>query len=765
MRNFLIIGLLLTATVALAGKTGDDSWQIGNPTSVTDKKLIFDTGDGTLNKSFILNQSTKKLSTNVDELKIGSGAAANQSIILNRGGSNPVIRWNESNSVLEFSNDGTSFLNVGSGSGGGGGGLSILATNPDFEQSLALGWTASGLSFTATTVGSNLLFGKQSALIDSSATGQNVISDAYVIPAGLWGKSCSAQVFYKGGDATYKLQALDGSNAVITEAFFPGPSVATVPFSVSFPCPSSGSLKLAIASTANGAAMAVDRTSIGESGGLLQISQAVFVGAAIMDKTASTFFVTTSSSFVSFGAAGAGTPPARTVLSNPGPGVIQTTASNSATFTINSLPPGTYGVTIGVQGSASATGTDCAMFKISDGTSLSSAFGVPPSTTNAIGYVTHTGYFNYTNAGNHTFEIFAADTCGTTNGAIADLRDQPITFSIVKFPNVLEQAFRPDQVANSYSGSFVGPSCTWVSTATTPSPPARPAISTGCTLLQKTNTNFGTVVTLDDGTPGNNLPGVIFTPSRPGSYSVCLNPTLQSSTNVQYTISLQGTQSAVNTEITRVNTGNGANWIERNPVCGIYRALSTAPVTLELKMYNNAGTAEFSTNGEASPASALDVILYQIDYALPAPLIIPAVVQPAKSLSSGSFSTSSGSFTPVTNLSLAVTQNQANKSWSVGLESDGLGTAATYGCTIAGASVNVQCYLRILRDGVEIAQYQVGGVAGSFQVYTAVSSVRHTDINPPVGSHTYTVELYQTNNGGGGNAHILNAVLEAHQLP
>jgi microcystin-dependent protein len=45
-------------------------------------------------------------------LYIGKGDASNKRIIFNRGGSNAEIRWNESTSALEFSDDGSSFVAV-----------------------------------------------------------------------------------------------------------------------------------------------------------------------------------------------------------------------------------------------------------------------------------------------------------------------------------------------------------------------------------------------------------------------------------------------------------------------------------------------------------------------------------------------------------------------------------------------------------------------------------------------------------------------------
>ncbi len=79
-----------------------------------------------------------------DTLKLGKSTAADKTLRFNTNGgaADPIIKWNNSTSKLQFSNDGTIFSNFGSGSGSGGG-LNYIAEsdgNPGAENNTA-GWT------------------------------------------------------------------------------------------------------------------------------------------------------------------------------------------------------------------------------------------------------------------------------------------------------------------------------------------------------------------------------------------------------------------------------------------------------------------------------------------------------------------------------------------------------------------------------------------------------------------------------------------------
>lgn len=629
MKNLLVLILLFSTGLAFAGKTGDDSWQIGNPTSSVDKKLIFDTGDGASNKYILLDHSLKELSTNVDKLTLGTGAAANQSVIFNRGGSNPTIRWNESNSVLEFSNDGSSFTNIGSGSGGSAG-LNLIATNPDFEQSLALGWTATGLSFTAVTSGSNLLFGKQSALVDSSATSQSVASDLYTIPKGLYGRACQASIFYLGGDNTYVLKVLDGSSAVVASAAFPAAATGPLQFSLPFQCPSSGTLSLVIASTANGAAMAIDRAYLGEMAGVSQISDAKFIGSAYIDN-ASCNFTTTRSTLGSFDTNASCLAPQ--IDQNPGPGIIDTTTvTNLPKFTFKSLPPGDYVVTAHVTAGQGGGNTGLG---ISDGTTTSGMVGFDNTNHIAMNF---TGHFSYSNTGDRTFEIVVINESAQeaiiysdTAGVVAGWR---LEIEVTKLPSSSQTAFNPATVAwyvdadvsSGASGTGTpGTGYLQVSGAT-----ITPRAGSLSTLMPCSGTN---VPQAGGCTSGNPEPGISYFQPAPGAVKVCVQSQISfnvgSTQSISYTPAIDWTANADDSVVIKAGTGYSGS----NTVTGTYSIDDVFPWTF-CQNFNvvSAGQVTFRlNNGFTGSSSAWGIGVQNwtatpLTQQMPMPVLIHSVV-------------------------------------------------------------------------------------------------------------------------------------------
>ena len=164
---------------------------------------------------------------------------------------NGIFKWDGTDQKLKFSNDaGVSFKAIGSGAGGSGG-INLLE-NPDFESGI-LNWTASGGVFAHITSGVNLLIGEGSATIDFSATSETLDSDLELIPNGLKGRTCSTSMIYLAdtisvGDV--QLVVNDGTNDLITPIDLVPTSGVALQVSAVFPCPTSGSIKLRLQSTA-----------------------------------------------------------------------------------------------------------------------------------------------------------------------------------------------------------------------------------------------------------------------------------------------------------------------------------------------------------------------------------------------------------------------------------------------------------------------------------------------------------------------------------
>jgi hypothetical protein len=161
---------------------------------------------------------------------------------------------------------------------------------------------------------------------------------------------------------------------------------------------------------------------------------AYLVGAAYMPLTSGTFWQTSSSTLVSCGNPFLGTAPAR-IVTVAGPadfGVIQTTAAQHCTFTVNGLLAGTYLVRIKAWISTSAIITYVPTAAINDGTTTSLEQFFIGNTNSATLLMTLDGLFTYGSNGNQTFEVFICEASGGGTGINIDLRFSPLQFEIYR---------------------------------------------------------------------------------------------------------------------------------------------------------------------------------------------------------------------------------------------------------------------------------------------------------------------------------------------
>lgn len=268
MKNYVQIfmaAMLFASNAAFGAAITDDKVTIGKPGSSSNKEIIYGTGG----KKLTHKPATSELDFNGNNLTIGDGTTASKVLKFNTGGSPASIRYNNSTSKIEFSNDNAVFKAIGSGGGGGSGGIELL-DNPGFEDGHNVNWTNSGGTFAAVTSGSNLLFDLKSATFTASGSGQYIRSTAVAIPAGLYGGACLARIMYKGGDANWKLQVVDGTGTLVVAdtknvelVLKANSGTNAVPAEIGFTCPSSGSISLQLISTAAAAQIYLDNTHLG----------------------------------------------------------------------------------------------------------------------------------------------------------------------------------------------------------------------------------------------------------------------------------------------------------------------------------------------------------------------------------------------------------------------------------------------------------------------------------------------------------------------
>jgi len=238
----------LIATVAYAAGVKDDVFRVGLPGSTSDKVLEF----GTQRK----------------------------------------IRSNETNGLLEFTNDNALWQALGSGSGGGSGINLLSGENADFEAGTPpQAWTASGGSFVSETA--TALSGGQSGVFDASAIGQTLVSALIEIEDGFIGQNCQAVIFYRApgiasGDYVLKVQDQASNDLIPALLFNPTNGIEVGQVGTSFPCPTTATdqMQLKIESAvADPAALSLDNAFLGTGRNTLQVSQTTLVAHAVYPAT------------------------------------------------------------------------------------------------------------------------------------------------------------------------------------------------------------------------------------------------------------------------------------------------------------------------------------------------------------------------------------------------------------------------------------------------------------------------------------------------
>jgi len=469
-------------------------------------------------------------------------------------------------------------------------------TNPGGENGL-VGWSETGGGTMASeSTAANIADGSKSVSFDAAANGDKLDSPAMTVPPGLYNRNCLAKVMYKGGDTNLKINVSDGTNTLNSVTL-----VAATTYkreTLSFICPSSGTINVEVEATANAAIIYVDDVVIGENYLVGQVSQAELVAHIVYPATASCLPALDNANFATLPAVAAC--PAPTVIQSTQ--TVNTTDNDKLDIVFDSLTTGTYHVTayttvshaaasnVGmriVSSSGAANGRGCSLIA----TAASSDFQFICSYTETI-----------TVAKAVTWSIQLAETAA---GAVTALNDtggvngsRETEWVVERYPLSSQTVFTPDVAAWTGDwniGGANGDLGTAAQTAYTPignslfdlvtNPGSLPANIT----CNSTNPSTGSNCDV-----GTELIGVEFNVPRAGKIEVCMefghaivldqNETLSSifqiverQTNDQ-TVIIQEGKSRVSSQA-RHNDGaaNTSQWGHPINICGTFDITSSGP--------------------------------------------------------------------------------------------------------------------------------------------------------------------------------------------
>ena len=475
MKKILSVILIYTLSLQYVFAAGvpqkfpTDTVQMGKSGSLSDKKLIFDVGDGATNPNISVDQTNKdfdlsktlnvtgalnatgNLGVNgnavIDgttqskgNVTIGSGTTGDKSITVNRGGSNPFLKWSESALSWIFSNDGTLEKKLGTGGGNGGSSGVNTLSNDSFEDLVASAfpnWTNSGGTLTQGTYTNGVENDTKYFQFVATGAGQ-YFEQSVTVPTNFAGGGCQVD-FKKLNVSTanlFKVDALDGSNNVLATGNVGVLSWAKFP-TLSFACPAAGAtMKIRVTSLAAGTLQG-DKAYLGSNQNLVYSSQAKLIGTLKYAGTNLCEWTLTAptSAFTNY--------PIDNDCSTPTvSGNLKVPTTKIPAFVLPAgSPAGVYKIM--VNGMFYNSGSAYNLFRMSDGTNATNA-GVNYGTITGSNLIY--GEFSYGSSlsVDTTIQIQAKTNTGDSF-VTATTSTDGLSFSVYYFPSSSEVAVSPEQ--------------------------------------------------------------------------------------------------------------------------------------------------------------------------------------------------------------------------------------------------------------------------------------------------------------------------------
>lgn len=458
--------------------------------------------------------ATDALGGSGNDFTYGDGAATNKRLTWNRGSNNPQIRWNESLSRLEYSNNGSNYAAIGSG--GQYANYTNILDNPSFEDGIS-NYAVTG-SASLTQSSTNPAFGTYKAIVDFSAAGEFFRNTTQTLPQGLYGKNCIVRFRYNGGgtsDIYYRVT--DGTNTLAgytsTSTQFKITTAAsnwTDSLDLTFPCPSSGGLRLEFESAGNAAALSVDDIYIGENFKVGSVAQAELVGTL---KYAGTPFCTWESGY---GTGGAFTNyNADTDCPTPSTtGSLVYAGTKIPAATMNNVKPGRYMVVVSGNPYIDGATTSC-RWAIGDGTTNAGIVGGYGMSTASSPMGAMSASFEYATAQSSiTWQIKAVRTSGASDCEVynSETTTNSLEFQVYRFPLTSETAVSANVPYQGGTLTYAGTTnCSWSTS------------SSSYTALSADTDCATPTVTGNLTAAGTKIPGAVAASLEAGSYAVLIS--------------------------------------------------------------------------------------------------------------------------------------------------------------------------------------------------------------------------------------------------
>lgn len=439
------------------------------------------------------------------------------------------------------------------------------------------------------------------------------------------GKNCEVRLDYTASSigSNVVVQVLQGSNIAIQSSALGTTSTSRL-VSLNVPCgdlSSATTIRIANGSGNSGtSSLKVANVTYGLATNLTSVAQPTLYGSIKYAAASSCTWSTTSSSWADFAAVSACSTP--TVTDNA---VAPSTKIPAIKF--NFLPPGTYKVSaIGkvVANANGSTANSTGAWRFFDGTNASIVSFIGKSAVSnfneALSYSPICGYFTYTTPqSNIIISLQAyAPNANASQYIDASSTTHPMDFAIYveRIPTSSEVVYRPELLSNMWFGAH-GNDCAWSRSNT--SYGDFTADST-CTFSEKVNVNFGTVVSATSGS--DKLPGIVFTPSKIGTFLACVNFNIDGSAAAVQTVRLT-TDGSTSIGEAQANDGN------RHPatLCALINATSLSPITLKLQGKSSTGNVNLDVNAAADNNMTWSIV--QISQSVPAPLLVGSVTTPS----------------------------------------------------------------------------------------------------------------------------------------